>query len=144
LTYALNRQVSDTDPANGVVSYTYNALDQLLTVKDARNNTTTYIPNAFGETVQEQSPDTGLTTKTYTNGRLTTLTDARNITHSYTYDAAGRIKTRLDGTASTSYSYDNARNVGCRLVLRNEAQHITPFTCYAFLFYGWNPYPIGS
>ncbi|GAC1371867.1 MAG: hypothetical protein NVS3B3_01650 [Aquirhabdus sp.] len=107
---ALNHKTSDLDALGGTTRYSYNTLDQLLTITDARQNTTTYQPNAFGENVQETSPDTGITTRTYTNGRLATVVDSRSITHSYSYDNLGRVLTRVDGTGTgqltTTYGYD--------------------------------------
>jgi RHS repeat-associated protein len=103
---ALNRKVTDTDPLNQNTQYEYNALDQLKKVIDPRNSTTTYDYNAFGETTQQSSPDTGTTSYQYSNGRLSQTTDARGITHAYSYDLLGRLTQRSDGTNTTSYSYD--------------------------------------
>ncbi|WP_410210375.1 RHS repeat-associated core domain-containing protein [Aquirhabdus sp.] len=108
---ALNRKVTDVDALGQTVKYGYNALDQLLTITDARNNTTTYTPNAFGEITKEVSPDTGTTTRSYTNGRLMSVVDSNSMTHAYGYDDIGRVTTRTDSGASTStlttqYSYD--------------------------------------
>ncbi|WP_162818276.1 RHS repeat-associated core domain-containing protein [Aquirhabdus parva] len=108
---ALNRKVTDVDALGQTVKYGYNALDQLLTITDARNNTTTYTPNAFGEITKEVSPDTGTTTRSYTNGRLMSAVDSNSMTHAYGYDDIGRVTTRTDSGASTStlttqYGYD--------------------------------------
>lgn len=107
---ALKHKTSDIDALGGTTQYSYNALDQLLTITDARHNTTSYQPNAFGENVQETSPDTGVTTRTYSNGRLATIVDSRSITHGYSYDNLGRMLTRTDGTGPgqliTTYGYD--------------------------------------
>ncbi|MDE2422388.1 MAG: RHS repeat protein [Gammaproteobacteria bacterium] len=106
----LNRKITDLDALGGKTQYSYNALDQLLTVTDSRNNTTSYQPNAFGENTIETSPDTGVTTRTYSNGRLATVVDSNNITHTYSYDNLGRVITRVDGTGTgqltTTYGYD--------------------------------------
>jgi RHS repeat-associated protein len=107
---ALNHKVSDLDALGGTTQYSYNALDQLLTITDSRNNTTSYTPNAFGENISQTSPDTGTATRIYTNGRLMSETDSAGIIHSYSYDNAGRVLQRTDGTGTgqliNNYGYD--------------------------------------
>jgi RHS repeat-associated protein len=104
----LDRKVKDTDPLNNQVQYEYDVLDQLRKVTDAKNNSTEYTYNAFGEVTQQSSPDTGISTYRYDDGRLARMVDGRNKAHNYFYDNAGRMSSREDGTTTniTSYTYD--------------------------------------
>lgn len=104
----LDRKIKDTDPLNNQVQYEYDVLDQLRKVTDAKNNSTEYTYNAFGEVTQQASPDTGISTYRYDDGRLARMVDGRNKAHNYFYDNAGRMSSREDGTTTnvTSYSYD--------------------------------------
>lgn len=105
---AFDRKIKDTDPLNNQVHYEYDVLDQMKKVVDAKGNSTEYTYNAFGEVTQQTSPDTGISTYRYDDGRLARMVDGRNKAHNYFYDNAGRMSSREDGTTTnvTSYSYD--------------------------------------
>jgi RHS repeat-associated protein len=105
---ALDRKIKDTDPLNNQVRYEYDVLDQMKKVIDAKGNSTEYTYNAFGEVTQQTSPDTGISTYRYDDGRLARMVDGRNKAHNYFYDNAGRMSSRQDGTTTnvTSYTYD--------------------------------------
>ena len=91
---ALNRPILITDPLGKTVATTYdpkvvplrdNTQNLITSVRDPNANTTTYTYSGFGDNLQTQSPDTGLTTATYNAGSLpVTKTDARGKTSSYT------------------------------------------------------------
>jgi YD repeat-containing protein len=136
---ALNRLLQQRQPNPtttgqlGNITNQYNALDQLTSVTDPRNLTTSYGMNAYGEALTLTSPDTGTTTHTYDNaGNLKTKTDAKGQLTTYSYDAlnrltqavyaggltitytydqgingAGRLTSITDNTGSTAYAYDN-------------------------------------
>jgi YD repeat-containing protein len=103
---ALYRPSSTTNALGQLTQLAYNPLDQLLTVTDARGNVTAYTPNAFGEVLTEQSPDRGTLQRVYTQGHLSSETDARGIAHQYSYDADGRVTTVTALHGSVQYHYD--------------------------------------
>lgn len=81
----------------------WNQLNQLVEATDARGVTTKYERNAFGEVMQESSPDIGTITYVRDNaGNAIARTDARGFTTRYEYDLLKRV-TRIeyaDGTSS--------------------------------------------
>jgi len=85
---ALNRVKTQTDPKIQTLTYTYwNESGTPLTLRDARNNVTTWTLSLRGQTLG----------KIYPNGD----------THSYSYDALGRLATHTTPKNETcSYSYD--------------------------------------
>ena len=120
---ALNRLTVQNQPNPsgtgqlGNITTQYNAIDQVIGVTDPRSLTTSYNPNAFGETLTLTSPDTGVTANTYDNaGNLKTKTDAKGQTTTYSYDALNRLTQIQYANASqviesqVSYSYDQGTN----------------------------------
>ena len=85
---ALGRILTTTDPKSQVTTYTYfRETSQIATLKDSRNQTTTWTHNNLGQTL----------TKVYQNGN----------THTYTYDALHRVKTHKTPKNETcTYTYD--------------------------------------
>ncbi|MRV76627.1 type IV secretion protein Rhs, partial [Duganella sp. FT92W] len=81
-----------TGAARPAINYTYDALDQLSTVRDPRNLTTTYTSDGLGNRTGLASPDTGSTARTFDlAGNVLTSTDARGKVTTYTYDALNRV-----------------------------------------------------
>ena len=75
---ALGRILSSADGAGGIVSYTYDGNNNRLTQKDGNNNQTSFQYDALD--------------------RLTNITHAGGLqTETFTYDAAGNVKTHADG-----------------------------------------------
>lgn len=112
----LDRPTEITDPESGVTQYGYNALDQLISVTDPRNLVTNYSYNALGDLKQQTSPDTGVTNNTYdSGGNLKTSTDARPVTSTYSYDALNRVTSAVQGSQTTTYTYDAGTNQKGRL-----------------------------
>lgn len=111
---AYNRVTVEQQPAPSSTSpspyvyYAYNGLDQLTSVKDPRNLSTTYTVDGLGNQTVLTSPDTGTATKTYdVAGYLKTVTDARGKTTSYTYDALNRVTSvGYASGPSTTFEYD--------------------------------------
>ncbi|ROU08958.1 RHS repeat-associated core domain-containing protein [Lysobacter enzymogenes] len=84
---------------------------------DPNRLATHYRYNGFGDQVQLESPDTGITDYTYTAaGQLATKKDANDATaHRYTYDALGRPKAifyTATSPADVEYHYDTV-NAEC-------------------------------
>jgi len=91
-------------------TYGYDASDALVTITDAMDNVTTILRDALGRQETITDPDRGTTTTVWRDdGTPDTLRDA-NGTTVWTYDAAGRQKTRTaKGQASTqtaTWDYD--------------------------------------
>ncbi len=85
--------------------YGYDTNNNLTSVKDANNNTTTYKYDDKGRVYQIISPDTGTTTYSYdAAGNLTSKTDAKGVTTSYQYDALNRL-TKIDFSQDTDIVY---------------------------------------
>lgn len=103
--------------ARPAIKLTYDGLDQIADVLDARSLNTNYALDGLGNALSLSSPDTGVTNATYdAAGNLKSRTDARGKTRYYTYDALNRI-TKIgysSGTPST-FEYDNAPNAKGRL-----------------------------
>ncbi|WP_164742382.1 DUF6531 domain-containing protein, partial [Pseudidiomarina mangrovi] len=95
--------VTDSDGNNTQMSHTLKGLAQ---VTDARLHSTQYQRNVFGDTEQLVSPDTQTSIMTMNAlGQLEAMTDARGVTTSFSYDAAGRLVTRQNNQTS-QFSYD--------------------------------------
>ncbi|MRV75348.1 type IV secretion protein Rhs [Duganella sp. FT92W] len=125
----LNRQLQQLQPppvtgaARPAINYTYDALDQLSTVRDPRNLTTTYTVDGLGWQTALASPDTNSTTYTHDNaGNVLTATDARGKTTTYTYDVLSRITgiAYASGTP-TQFEYDVGANAIGRLTRMSDS-----------------------
>ncbi|MBD8898977.1 RHS repeat domain-containing protein [Rhodanobacter sp. DHG33] len=122
---ALERVISSVDDANGTNAGTQNtttafghdASDNLTSVTDPSNLTTTYSYDGLGHRTGLQSPDTGASADTYdAAGNRLTHTDANGITSTTTYDALNRPTgtAYVDTTLNVGYAYDEANSVtGC-------------------------------
>ena len=127
---ALDRLISQLDPANGQTGFAYDARDNLTAVTDPRGNTTAYGYNAFDERITQTSPDTGNTTYTYDEaGNLTRQTDARGITVTYTYDALNRLTAvhYPDPSLTVTYIYDQGTHGLGRLSQMTDAAGTTDY-----------------
>jgi RHS repeat-associated protein len=117
------RQV--TDPAEGVhggaagtTKYTYDSFDNLVTIVDAIGAKSTYIYNIRGFKTGSSDADTGAWTFTPDSlNELQSQKDANAQVTSFTYDALGRLLTRLEpeSTTATTFTYGasaTAHNIG--------------------------------
>lgn len=105
----LKRTLQDVGGIEAETKFEYDANDNLTKVTDPKGLDTTYTYNGFGDLVQLNSPDTGVTTFTYDSaGNRASQTDARGITTTYQYDALNRLKQVGYPTSSlnVSYTYD--------------------------------------
>lgn len=115
----LQRLVRSMQDANGLKAQTdvkYNARDQITQVTDPNRLNTFYRYNGFGEQIQLESPDTGITDYGYdAAGLLATKKDANDATaHRYTYDALNRPKAifyTASGPADVEYDYDTVNSL---------------------------------
>ena len=80
-----------------------------------RSLTTSYVRDAFGDVIQQTSPDTGTTVFWYdANGAVTKQVDARSIETDYTNDLTGRVLSKTfpaDASENVTYTYDWAGSV---------------------------------
>ena len=82
----------DVATRDTTTEYTYDARDNLRTVKDPDNLTTTYDYDGLNDLTGLHSPDTGTTAYTYDlAGNRITQTDARNVVSTYVYDRLNRL-----------------------------------------------------
>lgn len=132
---ALNRLKQQLQPAPAAgsarpaIHYGYDGLDQLVTVTDPRNLTTTYTVNGLGNQTALSSPDTGTSGSTYdAAGNLVSRTDAKGQTTGYSYDALNRVTriTHADGDA-IDYVYDQGPNGIGRLTRITDSSGITQY-----------------
>ena len=90
--------------------YGYDITDNLTSIVDAADNSTTIVRDHLGREKTVTDPDRGQRTLTwYPDGKLEVETDA-NGTHHWTYDSASRPKTRTDSNQiqsdKTRWFYD--------------------------------------
>lgn len=106
-TYDTEGNMLTKNEAGITTEYGYDAPGNLTSIKDGRNNTTTYTHNSFGRKSTETNPLGAAIVYGYDNlGRLTQITDASGKVKSYTYDANNSVLTTTDGAGTTSNQYD--------------------------------------
>lgn len=103
--------VQDVGGIAAAVAIEYDTLDRVTKVTDPKGLDTGYAYNAFGDLLELDSPDTGVTAFIYdAAGNLASREDARGVLASYTHDDLGRV-TAVDypGTAEdVAYTWDVA------------------------------------
>jgi RHS repeat-associated protein len=107
----LLRMVLDKNGIAAETAYRYDALDNLVEVRDPKGLATSYRYNAFGEVEQESSPDTGSTSYIYDSaGNVRSKTDERGVVTAYSYDAMNRLTavSYPDSSRNEVYAYDAA------------------------------------
>ncbi|CCF97316.1 type IV secretion protein Rhs [Ralstonia solanacearum K60] len=128
---ALNRRTGVQEPPaspGGAVptsAFSYDGQDRVRQVTDPRSLVTTYTVDGMGNTIQQQSPDTGVTKATYdAAGNLTSRTDARGKTTTYSYDALNRpTKAAYAHGVPSVFEYDGGADP-----LSNDIGHLTRVT----------------
>jgi RHS repeat-associated protein len=96
------------DPLGNRTERTYDAVSQLIAVKDPKGAVTRFAYDALDRLISTTDPLGGVTSFTYDpNGNLLTVTDARGNTTTHTYDGRNRLATRTDplGRVET-FTYD--------------------------------------
>lgn len=112
----LSRLKQLQQPAPGVGAarptshFTYDALDQILSVQDPRNVTTRYTVDGLGKQSALASPDSGQTTRSFDSlGQLVTSKDARGVVSKYDYDPNNRLTQITYGNVPYQFVYDQGR-----------------------------------
>jgi RHS repeat-associated protein len=112
-----------------LTAYQYDALDNLTQVNQGRLNTRTFSYDSLSRLTSATNPESGtICYGTYSanvcqrngydaNGNLTTKTDARRITTTYSYDALNRLtqKAYSDTTPKAAFNYDETAPWGWTL-----------------------------
>jgi RHS repeat-associated protein len=110
---ALARLTSVTENPSGLnysTSYTYDALNDLLTVNQG-GQTRTFTYDSLKRLLSASNPESGTTSYSYdADSNMLTRQDARGIVTTYAYDALNRTtsKTYTDGTPTAHFAYDEA------------------------------------
>jgi RHS repeat-associated protein len=92
----------------GQIDTAYNPLGQITGITDPRNLNTDYQRNAFGDRLTLTSPDTGVTSFTYdAAGNVKTQTDARGKTATSTYDSQNRLTQVAYADQTLTYTWDS-------------------------------------
>src|SRR5207247_1455102 len=93
----------DSETQDQDTHYTYDALDNVLTITDAAGHTTTIVRDALGRETSITDPDRGTRTLTWRADGTPDEEHDANGDHTWTYDTAGRPRTRIDiGIGATS------------------------------------------
>lgn len=106
-----NRTVTITSPEGIVTTTTRNAHGEVVSIKDGRNNVTSYSYDANGTLIGTTTPvgngtATASTGSTYDQaGHLIETTDKNGVKTRYTYDAVGRVLTRVVDPSTTTPAY---------------------------------------
>jgi RHS repeat-associated protein len=109
----LNRLKNITDAKTGATDLEYNGREELIQVTDPRRLVTLMPRNGLGDTMGLVSPDTGAASHTYdAASNLLTRRDSRGVLASYGYDALNRplslvySSTAQRTTVNYAWSYD--------------------------------------
>jgi YD repeat-containing protein len=83
----LNGVASVTDPIGGQTTFSYDGNGNLLTLTDARSNTTTYTYNSMDRVATRTDPLTRQESYAYdNNGNLSQVTNRKSQVTAYAYD----------------------------------------------------------
>ena len=96
-----------------VTNYTYDTLDDLLTVVQGGSHNRSFIYDSLKRLTSSTNPETGTTPVTYTydsDDNVKTKSDARSLTITYAYDNLNRMtgRTYSNGDPAVSYAYDQS------------------------------------
>jgi len=106
---ALNRLLTTIDNLSGQTQYAYDVNDKVKQTTAPNSATTAYTRDDLGNVLTETSPDRGTLSYTYDQaGNIKTATDARGMTASYSYDALNRLTqgNYPDPAENITYTYD--------------------------------------
>jgi RHS repeat-associated protein len=113
----LNRLLSRTTPGESTVSHTYSATGKYATTTDS-SGTTLYTYDTMDRLTAKATPEGTLNYTYDAAGHVASIASSNTNGASmfYTYDSLNRLSTvvdnRLSGSNTTTYTYDDASNVG--------------------------------
>jgi RHS repeat-associated protein len=103
--------VAVKDAANNTTSYTYDPFDNLIQTADPVGNNVYATYDVRGRKTQSIDPDLGTWNYTYdTASELHTQTDAKGQTTTFAYDQLGRMTQRTEPDLASTWVYDTAAN----------------------------------
>ena len=117
-TDGLGRLTNAWEDPNGLnyqTVYTYDALDDLLTVAQSSSRNRTFVYDSLKHLTSSTNPEAGTVTYAYdADSNVITKADARNITITYSYDVLNRMtgRTYSNGDPSVGYTYDQSTCIG--------------------------------
>jgi RHS repeat-associated protein len=104
---ALNRLLTQTDAKTGVTQLSYDPNGNLLSLTDAKGNATTYTYDGMNRPVTLTNSLGESASAAYdVNGNLIGFTDRRKQNSSYTYDTLNRLVTETCEDSTVAISYD--------------------------------------
>jgi YD repeat-containing protein len=108
----LDRLATYTNAENDLSSILYDSHSRQLSVKDGKGNSTTYVYDGFGDTIQQNSPDSLKTISWFDSDANVTGVNQSGINYSSaTYDALDRLTGRTysgDSSLNTAIYYDSS------------------------------------
>jgi RHS repeat-associated protein len=117
--------------------YEYDALNNLTKViQGTQQQNRTFSYNSLSRLLSAYNPESGTIQYNYdNNGNLTTKTDARSISTTFSYDALNRVTFRdySDTTPDVTYTYDNVTNAKGKLTKVSSAISETRYTAFDLL-----------
>jgi YD repeat-containing protein len=111
-----------TDAASNVTTYSYDTENNLTSIKDANNHTTSFTYDAFGRVTKTTFPSGYVETYNYDPvGNLSGKTDRKKQSITYTYDQLNRLAQKsYPDTSTVNYDFrrddpsdKNAKNPSC-------------------------------
>jgi RHS repeat-associated protein len=114
-------------PSDYTTTWTYNDANQVASVTNARNHTTTYSYDPAGNLLAMRTPD-GLTSYGYDDAnQLTSIEDPRGHTEDRTYEPGGHLASTTSPQGSrTTYGYDSAGELTSMVTPRGHETGATP------------------
>ncbi|MDF0584146.1 RHS repeat-associated core domain-containing protein [Bradyrhizobium yuanmingense] len=101
--------VSITDTQNGVMTYAYDAVGNLLSTTDAAGNVSSTTYDLRGRKIASNEPNLGYWTYSYNAlGQLVSQTDAKSQVTTLTYDKLDRLVQRVEADVTSVWTYDTA------------------------------------
>jgi len=120
---ALDRLNNTVDALSNNSTYQYDVADQLEQVTSPNGSVTQYEYDDLGNQTNEISQDRGTLNYTHDDaGNVLTMTDARNVTATYQYDALNRLVSIAYPNASENVSYVYDQGVDCGFAIGRLCQ----------------------